>query len=352
MNTEEEISLVDFSSFPMITNEDKENVTEYVSSLLKSFTTQFTKLTDKTILCSLFSLSSLSYNDTESYIKEHYSPFYTKCLNDNKDELFISLNPSFVDSSLINAREEKEETIIKKNIATHFVLDPLKTLITKNPNCDYKESSSIFQNKRFLEKAPLVIVELSTVLNDIENKKSILIASSLKGWQKLTGKKISSFSLPDYKTHNAFAFLTELNLNEEHISSLKVGERIPLPPHCFNNENIPFIINKKLTAVGTTVEVKDNKVSLLLRPSLAPSNEDYITESRNNLFVILGSKEIKEEEEIKENEVVTFDSSYRDDYPLVYKKKIIAYVTFLPGLINNYIKVTRVIEDGIILPLI
>ena len=326
-------SLLDFYHYPLISDNDKNDIKEKIRSFLDNFITLFTKMTDKKIVINVKEINELTFNETYMYMEENFSKMYTRELIDNHDQLFISVSKEFTRNFITGCKNDND-TFSKKAILDHFVIDIFKQLITKNPTSDFREvKQTSFINKREETSNMMINIHLYTTYGPL------LLSSTINGWRKLLATKKYSYTKEDISLHNALIIIDEINVNEEKIKTLKKGEKLIFP-----KESKPLLIKDKVNKGNVNLLVtEDNHVAISFKDEI--NEENYFENNSNNLFILMGTTQI--DETTPKNEEIIFPITLCEDLPLLYDNKIIALGEYIPSLYYNCYKITKILKEAI-----
>lgn len=341
----------------------------------QDFSDKFYKLTDKKLQLENYKIEEFN-NPTSlsTVILEKGTDFYLRHMNlgsslFEKDELIEYVSPEFVNRILLECNDEETQTFVKKTLANHFIFKIIENYFIKNskekitpedyklktpPQIPYLEPVSkkedIFSNILRLNNFQILALEF-TVSND-DALGDIYIAGTKKAWLKYLGEEETPekiFTKEDFRNHNTYGIFTSFNLSETAIENLKPGDKF-LTENYDKYKYLPLIAHNKTIALGDIILDKNDITSLnLLKLFTSEEQQDYFENNPDNLFVLIGTAEIKEEyiqNPLKLGRVI-FQTEMTKGLPLLYKHQIIGQV-----LIENYggyplIKIEKIYESPI-----
>ena len=250
-------------------------------------------------------------------------------------------------------------------ITADFIFNTLKTKITNQSEAKITElpdtPAPSLENKAdaddYCDKM-LFLIEL--VYNDLSKK--IAIWGKDESWFDFLGVTKAPVDISNYDTANSQAVIGETNFIPEYVNSLKKGDYVYIDKLDFKYAR--YLINGRLVAIAESVTINDDHLGLSISDVIYPPADpwpgekpqlenvefhDYIAESKNNFFVLLGLNFMNKDQALNicGNNIIDLYTKLEDDLPIVYKNEIIGFCDYKVGREKDVIVISQILDEPI-----
>lgn len=328
--------------------------------LCKDFEKDIRKLTGFEINCSVPKLNiNFTKNEIDNAVNYEFTYDYEKIIMvDNNKPLYLYVTPRLANNVLVDSYRDDIASKIKKEIVNNFIYRPLIAEINKYAKTDaFRNQMEVENHKSEIDEDKMAYCYFEIKVSYKGLHGSIMIMASEDLWSLFVGKAAkNNENKLDFKNKNAYAILAETNMADEEIKNLYVGEEFVIQDLIIDSDNFGFsnasyILDGNKVASASVVFISRHYGIEIKSVTDCENceNQNYMENSENNLFIILGSNFVSDENrnKIQNDYLIELDREMGDDFPVVYNNKVVALCNYNTEGKVAVLKITEVFDKPV-----